>query len=43
MKFEEAIAYCTKDDTRIDGPFEYGTKPASGKKYTCFEILTTPI
>lgn len=23
---EEAVAYCQKDDTRVDGPFEWGTR-----------------
>lgn len=27
---EEAVAYCRKDDTRISGPFVWGTPPAEG-------------
>ena len=27
-----ALAYCKKDDTRVDGPWEYGTAPAQGKR-----------
>ena len=23
----QAIAYCTKEDTRVDGPWEYGERP----------------
>lgn len=29
---EQAIAYCTKDDTRISGPWEAGDKPSQGKR-----------
>lgn len=30
----QAIAYCSKADTRIDGPFEYGDKPSLQGKRT---------
>lgn len=43
MHHDDAILYVTKEETRIDGPYEYGKKPVSGKKYTCHDILTTPI
>ena len=29
---EQAIAYCMKDDTRVDGPWEHGQKPKAGKR-----------
>lgn len=28
---EENISYCSKEETRIEGPFEHGTKPISSK------------
>lgn len=43
MQHEEALQYVTKDDTRIDGPYEYGKKPVKGKKYSCKDILTVDI
>jgi hypothetical protein len=27
-----AVAYCTKEDTRVDGPWEYGDMPQQGKR-----------
>lgn len=29
---EKVMKYCTKTDTRLDGPMEFGNKPASGAK-----------
>ena len=29
---DEAIAYCTKEDTRVDGPWEQGEKKQQGKR-----------
>lgn len=46
MKMDAALEYVTKEETRVDGPFTYGTKPKKGVKYvkmTTKEILTTPI
>lgn len=31
---EKANDYVTKEETRKDGPYEYGIKPVNGKKYT---------
>lgn len=33
MHSDEACKYVTKEDTRIDGPFEFGEKPVIGVKY----------
>jgi len=33
MKSDEALKYVTKEDTRIDGPYEYGVRPTVGCKY----------
>jgi len=35
---EEAKAYCTKEDTRTHGPFEYGTEPQQGKRSDLAEV-----
>jgi len=35
---EEAHKYCTKEDTRIEGPFEYGTPPSQGKRSDLLEV-----
>lgn len=46
MISEDAMKYVTKEETRQDGPYEYGNKPKNGVKYTkktCKELLTTPI
>lgn len=29
---EQARSYCMKEDTRLEGPFEHGTKPEQGKR-----------
>lgn len=36
---DEAYAYCTKEDTRIDGPFEFGIAPNQQGKRTDIELL----
>lgn len=36
---DEAYAYCTKEDTRIDGPFEFGEAPNQQGKRTDIELL----
>jgi len=33
------MAYVTKEDSRIDGPYIYGIKPMVGKKYNTKELL----
>lgn len=35
---DQAIAYCKKDDTRIEGPFEYGEKKEQGKRNDLLEL-----
>ena len=29
---QQAAAYCSKEETRIDGPWEVGTPPVQGKR-----------
>ena len=31
-KHEEAKAYCSKEETRVDGPWTYGEEPQKGKR-----------
>jgi len=35
---EQAKAYCSKEDTRIEGPFAQGEEPAQGKRSDLLEI-----
>jgi len=32
MRSKKALAYVTKEETRVDGPFEFGEKPGIDKK-----------
>lgn len=34
----QAKAYCTKEETRTDGPFEFGEEPAQGKRNDLLEV-----
>lgn len=43
MKSEDAFEYVTKEDTRIDGPYEYGTRPKIGVTYNTKQILEADI
>lgn len=36
----QAIDYCTKEDTRVDGPWEYGTPKQQGARRDLEEIVT---
>lgn len=35
---DQNIAYCTKEDTRIEGPFEYGIRPCQGARNDLAQI-----
>lgn len=40
----DAIKYCSKEDTRVEGPFEWGTKKEQGKRNdigSCVESIKT--
>jgi len=39
---DEAVAYCTKDDTRVEGPWSYGVPSTQGKR-TDLDIVTDVI
>lgn len=39
----QAIAYCSKEDTRLDGPFEYGRRPVSGQRSDLIHIAQKAI
>lgn len=36
---EQAINYCSKDDTRVDGPFEFGTPSIQGKRSDIDQVI----
>jgi hypothetical protein len=35
---EQAVAYCTKEDTRVDGPWEQGDPPQQGRRSDLDEV-----
>lgn len=37
---EQAVAYCTKVDTRVEGPWIYGTPPEQGKRTDLLAVKT---
>lgn len=36
---EKSIEYCQKEDTRVRGPYEFGTKPDQGKRKDIDEVV----
>lgn len=38
---EQAVAYCTKSDTRKDGPFQFGDPPTPGKRNDLAKLKAT--
>jgi len=35
---DEAIEYCSKEDTRVEGPWEFGTRPKPGQRNDLLEL-----
>lgn len=38
---DQAIAYCRKESTRVDGPWEYGKRPKQGKRSDLLAVKAT--